>query len=199
MVDIKQFAQLPATQRRQDIEGDLSIITQLEQHAFRNRKDIKVAVGDLVMKVNGHGLGLANALIEQSLGVEIDDPQATNEFDIAGGKDKWLDAFWGATFKSILQAILGAKESGRFGDVDAARRLHLLNETTLERNHVPHLAVLPTDARLGCRVRVARVVRVAEESRLGDLRPARPGVQDSGNGRLDAMSSSARSRSASRT
>lgn len=178
MVDIKQFAQLPETQRRQDIERDLSIITQLEQHAFRNRKDIKVAVGDLVMKVNGHGLGLANALIEQSLGVEIDDPQATNEFDIAGGKDKWLDAFWGATFKSILQTILGAKESGRFGDVDAARRLHLLNETTY-LNSQEYLQTRGWDAGFG--PHVSFVLRQNLDSALSAPRGQKWEIQVSGS------------------
>lgn len=130
MADLREFAQLPEEQRRRTIEQDLAAVAGLEQHPFKNRKAIKESTPDLVIKVNGHTVGLVNALIDQSLVVDITDPQATDEFDIAGGKEEWFRGFWGSTFKSILQAVLGAKNDGRFGDADAARRLHYLNETT---------------------------------------------------------------------
>jgi hypothetical protein len=128
-MNARQFAALPESHRRQEIEEDLNGIAQLERHPFRNRREIKEATGPLIGKVNGHGLGLSNALIEQSSELEIDDLQATEEFEVAGGKRQWLEGFWNASFQSILQAVTGAMNSGQIGDLDAARRVHYLNES----------------------------------------------------------------------
>lgn len=40
------------------------------------------------------------------------------------------EMFWNVSFQSLLEPIVGAMQQGRFDDLDAARRLHFLNETT---------------------------------------------------------------------
>jgi hypothetical protein len=79
LVDVKQFAALPEAQRRQEIAGDFAEIARLQQHSFRNRREVKEKTSALILKVNGHGLGLATTLIEQSSGMDITDPRATGE------------------------------------------------------------------------------------------------------------------------
>ena len=122
MVDARQFATLPEAQRRQEITGDFAEIARLQRHLFPNRREVDDRTSTLILNVNGHGLGLATTtLIEQSSGMDITDPRATGEFAEAGGKQEWLEKFWYASFESLLQAVVGAMNSGRFGDLDAAR------------------------------------------------------------------------------
>jgi hypothetical protein len=131
---VEEFATLAPEQRQALLMQASARVRELEQHRFRNRKEIDYAIGDLIQKVSAQSFAYMNELIALSESLytqgRLTDSRVETEIAELDDPVEWFKRFWAATFQSITHAMDDVKRAKGLGLDDLAYRLFVVNERT---------------------------------------------------------------------